>query len=118
MSSTGKPPALRPAHHQTSANNPRNGDINLNGSLPIPRSAGKSKRTLIENACAACRRRKSRVGAASLIQHSRRVRLTQLRSAVASVRPAHAARRSKLVASTKPKKARVAGLRYDDATKS
>ncbi|GAB1730658.1 hypothetical protein NU195Hw_Modified_258t2 [Hortaea werneckii] len=59
-SAAGKPPALRPAQHQTSANSSRNGDINLNGSLSVPRSAGKSKRTLIENACAACRRRKSR----------------------------------------------------------
>lgn len=121
MSAAGKPPALRPAQHQreSSANTPRNGEVNINGSLSVPRSAGKSKRTLIENACAACRRRKSRVGAAFSCNHSRCVRrLTQLRSAMASGPPAHAARRSRLAASTKPKKAKVAGLRSGDATKS
>ncbi|KAK5112548.1 hypothetical protein LTR85_011240 [Meristemomyces frigidus] len=60
MSDPPRPPPFLAARHPSATDYSKSSSDSGNGGNPDPMPPGRSKRTLIESACAACRRRKSK----------------------------------------------------------
>ena len=115
MSAFGRPPPLLAAR-QTSGEPSRSGS-DSNGHNPDTPQHGRNKRTLIESACSACRRRKSRVSGGIVCDHARLA--TDLNFSVTDPdHHVHAARHFVQSAITKPKRVSPVGLPFDVGIRS